>query len=436
MNQRYIVFLLLISCSVTFSCKKKSDSNWLNFIPIGEEIELIEELASMTNPCRDAENYIPDPDHPKHTSYKRVKVNFHIIRNAEGKGNLSEKVGRKYVQEVLISANEGLSENSKMRLPAGNDTEVLSARYKYELWPTSYIPNDDGIYFHNDDEHYFNINRGKKKNIFKRDVYEKYGIQKDSVLNVFVQDVHLDSIASKSFTARANGVAFSTWVKVALWHEALRDTVYQNGKAVVPGKYNPPKLLNHEIGHVFGLAHAWGRDNCEDTPEHPNCWALTGVPPCHEISNNIMDYNAHMSALTPCQIGRVHKSILTNPIKRALVIKDWCKLNPYKNFNIKEEITWNSCKTVQGNIIIENGGRLVIRCKTSMPNGSEIVVHPQGELVLQGAHLYNDCDGQWNGIKVLSEGKVSGKVSYIGKATVIEHSKNNIQLEKEPEIKS
>jgi hypothetical protein len=421
------LLILVISLAFTFSCKK-TGSVWVQTIPVGNNEALIAELADMTNPCNDSSNYIPDENNPSSTPLKRVKINVHVMQNAEGKGNLAGDWGKKYVEAIILSANGNLISNSKMRHPPGNNIPVIPARFVYKLWPTTYIPGDDGIYYHQDDELYFNINRGKEKNIFKREIFEKYGIQKDSVLNIFVQDVHLDSLNSSSFDPKYNGVAFSTWVKVANWYDAVRDTIYNNNVPSLPRKYVPPKLLNHEIGHVFNLRHAWRKDFCDDTPVHINCWSQ-GPPPCDYVSNNIMDYNSHMSALTPCQLGRVHMSMMTNEKKRALLIKDWCEVDELKNAVINKNTTWNDCKNIHGNIIIEPGARLVIRCKTAMPNRSKIVVKPGGELVLQGAHLYNDCGNEWLGIRSLKNGARLGKVSYIGNLNKVEHSKYPIALE-------
>jgi len=426
------LLILVITLAFALSCKKKGN-DWVQTIPIGDDMALIKELADMTNPCKDPVNYIPDGEIPKNTSLKIVKINVHVIQNAEGKGNLAGEWGKKYIRNVILTANGDLLGNNKMRLPLGNNTPVIPTRFAYELWPTTYIPGDDGIYYHQDEDLYYNINRGKEKNIFDRKIFDKYGIQKDSVLNIFVQDVHLDSLKSASFDPKSNGVAFPSWVKVANWYDAVRDTLYINNELHLPLKYVPAKLLNHEIGHVFNLRHAWRKDYCDDTPKHANCWS-SGPPPCDQVSNNIMDYNANMSALTPCQLGRVHMSMMTNEKKRALLRKQWCDLNVYYNKVIKDDVTWNDCKTVQGHIIIEPGARLVIRCETSMPNNSEILVKPGGELVLQGAHLYNDCADQWLGIRALQEGKRVGKVSYIGNLNKVEHSIHPITLEGSSEV--
>ncbi len=432
--KKVLTFLLL--AVLTSSCQNKLKSGYISSIPNGDNPLLVAELAELTRPCRDSENYIPDMDHLDHTSLKKIKVNFHVIRDRNGKGNFSEEIGRKFIKETILEVNKRIYKNAKMQLPVGNNTPVITGRYGLDLWPTTYIPGDDGIYFHNDDEYCYVINQGPDKNIFDRSVFEKYGIQKDSVVNVFLQDIHRDSIASKTYKPSTNGVAFSSWIKGGLWYYSIQDTVYKNGVATVPLKYRPSVQLHHEMGHVFGLAHAWRKDNCDDTPTHDNCFSSKGSGPCKVASNNVMDYNAKMGALTPCQIGRVHMTALTRPKKQKLLIKDWCELNDFKSITIEKDFIWNSCKTLQGNLTIKNGARLVMRCKTSLPKGATITVHPEGELVLQGAHLYNDCDDTWAGIKVLSKGKMSGKVTYLGKGNVIEDCKNQPSFEGVEKIQS
>ena len=417
------------------SCNEKAKTTWISAIPQGDNADLIADLARLTNPCRNAENYIPDPEYMNHTSLKRIKCNFHVIRNKDGKRNFSEAEGVKYIKDMVLSANGTIYKNKKMKLPVGNDTPVITGRFGMDIWPTDYISGDDGIYFHDDDEFYYVINQGPKKNIFNRDVFEKYGIQKDSVVNIFIQDIHIDSLSSKSFKPSSNGVAFSSWIKAGLWYYCYNDVVSKNGKQTKPRYYRPARQLAHEMGHVYGLAHAWGKDNCDDTPTHKNCWVDEGSGPCKVASNNVMDYNAIQSALTPCQIGRVHMTALTRKAKRNLLIKDWCKLNDFKSIDIKKDFIWNSCKTLQGNLTIHDGARLVIRCETSLANGATITVHPRGELVLQGARLYNDCGSTWEGIKVLANGKERGKVTYLGKSNKIENCRREILIGEENKVK-
>ena len=78
------------------------------------------------------------------------------------------------------------------------------------------------------------------------------------------------------------------------------------------------RAVNHELCHVLGLNHPYeGFSNCADAPPHPNaqpsvgyfpqCWNINSADPnCDapsKVSNNLMDYNADQSSLSPCQIG-------------------------------------------------------------------------------------------------------------------------------------
>ena len=70
-----------------------------------------------------------------------------------------------------------------MFLPLKNEIPNLPMCYRFELTPNTGVPNDDGIYFHDDDELYHMTNYGANSNIYSKDVYKKYGIKKDSIMN-------------------------------------------------------------------------------------------------------------------------------------------------------------------------------------------------------------------------------------------------------------
>ncbi len=430
-----IYFLLSIAVGIIFflSCERKIQKDFLTKLePILEEYD----ASSSTLPgqqklrsvCRDKMNYIPDPNHLEFTPLKIIRVNIHIMRNSKGGSNFpNEEQGRIFVKKVLESTNQKLEQNAKMFLPLNNDTPKLPQCYKFELSPRPNDPNDDGIYFHDDDELFYMTNYGKNTNIYKQGVYKKYGIQKDTVMNIFMMGVHQDSIESKTYKMVSNGIAFGKWTKVASWYYFMNNKNFTKASDIdFIDHWTSQRLWNHEIGHCLGLRHSWvGNDGCDDTPSHQNCWNYTkNGSKCDSIvSNNIMDYTAHAGAWSPCQIATVHYNLSNKKYRiRPLLKKTWCKYDESKTININkgEDIVWKGAKDLEGNIIVKDGASLTIHCRVSIPPNGKIIVEPKGKLVLNGATLENDCGETWKGIEVWSTDKRKGEVVMVNDAKITE----------------
>ncbi|HQU58311.1 MAG TPA: hypothetical protein PLU64_03925 [Saprospiraceae bacterium] len=365
------------------------------------------ERRNVALPCGQWADYLPDTSHLDHTPMRYIRVNVHWMNSADTLFKFTGKDAEVYAKNLIRAANYDLEKNRSMYLPYGNETPVLPTQYRYLLTPRPDDPNDDGIYFHYDDELYYYVHRGKNRNLYKRDVFEKYGVQMDTVLNIFIMPHHPDSIASPTYSAFGVGVALSNAVKVA--------GIYANHT-----KYDDywgfRGIWNHEVGHILSLSHAWVNDGCDDTPQHDQkCFSIKQPPPCDTAtSNNVMDYAAEQNAWSPCQIGRIHQRLATeNSTQRKFLLPTWCTLKDSMEIFIRDTVEWNGAKDLEGHLTIERGGQLTIRCRVSMPPGGIITIAPGGMLILDGARLHNACGELWDGIVVQKIANEAGKLILI-----------------------
>lgn len=362
--------------------------------------------------CNDALNYAPDTAHINHTTMKYVRVNVHFMNRSDSSENFNGAEGIKYAQQLIYYSNLPLASNKKMFLPEGNTTAVLPQRYTYVLTPATDDPNDKGVYFHYDDDLYYFVRVGRNQNLTNRAVLNKYNVGSDTIMNLFIMPHHPDSIKSKTYDIAGTGIAMGNNVKVA--------GLFESGKPIWFFK----GLINHEIGHVLGLAHTWRySDGCDDTPNNPNCWNNTKTPPCNGlVSNNVMDYNSRQHAWTPCQIGRIHRMFAnTQSRSRKILIPNWCTLHDDQHIFITDSIHWKGEKDLEGHLTIEDGGYLRISCRLSIPENGKITVKPGGTLVLDQCTIHNACDKEWEGIEVQTLGKKKiGKVVSLGDIRLVQ----------------
>jgi hypothetical protein len=190
-------------------------------------------------------------------------------------------------------------------------------------------------------------------------------------------------------------------------------------------------LLNHEIGHIFSLGHAWHEDGCPDTPNNPNCYSVTGEAPCDSIiSNNLMDYNNSQMAITPCQIGRMHLVIARDDSEqRKFIVKDWCHHDTSKQIVIGDHVAWEGARDLSHSILVKSGASLKLCCRLSMPSGSSITLEPGAKLILEEIKVHNDCGETWQGIIMQHKGKMKSTVELIGNAVILDVAINEIEVD-------
>ena len=397
MNYRYFAWMSIgvigmISLLYT-SCSRKLLTERIAQI---DQVELSKNQKSTTNACRDALAYTPYPESQALFPTQRLRLNFHFLNTEDKTNNYSIDKSKDLVKQLLRNANLRLKTNHKMNLPIGNDTPVCLPSYEYILQSQH---DDDGIYFHYDDELCFFANKGKFRNNYNTDVIEKYAVGLDTIINVFFMPHIPEEKRSKSYKVTRTGVALGNGLKIAGF--------FETGKQ----PWEIATLLNHEVGHILGLRHSWNtNDGCEDTPRNPNCWSSKGTGNCTVASNNVMDYNNSQMAWTPCQLGLIHRQFNDQyATQRKLLVPQWCDYSS-KALLIHEDQVWEGAKDMHSDIIVKSGAALTIKCRVHLPQGAMIKVEPGATLILDACYLHNDCGMEWGGIEVMTRGKKKGLV--------------------------
>jgi hypothetical protein len=406
MGKYFAVFLLI---AMMMSCSKELQTFAHPSAQNHSYVKNTDKPIGYKSPCRNALNYIPDTIHPGVTTMKKVRINWHSIDDSTGLNNFSPSEANLYYRNLTSNSNYKLSVNRKMHLPLGNNTPVYDPMVRWVIWPSDGYANENGVYAHLQASPDFFLNKGPQRSDFNSKVIEELGIGKDSILNVFVVPFPPDSMKKEKFKMNESGIALGNHVKLG--------GLKQTGKP--DWSFGP--LLSHEIGHVFGLNHAWHSDGCDDTPNNPNCWNYTDTPPCDKlVSNNLMDYNSEQIAITPCQIGMIHMRIAdTLASERKLVIADWC-VKDTAIIHVRDTMEWLGGRDINKSIVVHKGGLLKVCCRLGMAKNSSITVELGGKLILEEVTIHNDCNEMWEGIFVEKKGKTMGFIEEVGMVKILD----------------
>lgn len=210
-----------------------------------------------------------------------------------------------YANDLINRANYAWQNNQQSWLPSYNTTPILPIKIQLVLM---------GVYFHRSSTLYAAVKNppGPLNGLV--------GVNVGTEINTYLYNLNTaDSLKVQGSACSYGGLCSSGgkgfWEKGANMVYKYWD--FEGALNVTANTYL------HELGHELSLKHTHEAENdlCWDTPIEPDCWQFDANNPiCDqwtEIGNNLMGYHAWFpSALTPCQIGRMHTNIadiVTNP---------------------------------------------------------------------------------------------------------------------------
>ena len=238
---------------------------------------------------------------------KYIRVAYHFIQRNTGTGNFTATDdglgntnynGYQRADDIIKFANEKLASNHDAWLKTSGETYPTPP----PTIPIRYVLT--GVYFHQNSSYY-----NASYNILTS-IHNDLGVDVANTINIY----------DRTFPEYVGGSAILgfTGVNVSTYPEYVYDVQDEDGDLSNLGRKKAGWIVNHEIGHVLKLLHAWKPDDCDDTVDNPNCYAHhdTLPPPCNNwafISNNVMDYSVYnrlVPSLTCDQIEIMERELV------------------------------------------------------------------------------------------------------------------------------
>ncbi len=270
--------------------------------------------------CDDWNKY-SSPINLGNTPVKTIRVSIHVFQKKDGSGNLTPQVTQvqnmPLTNNLMLRLSQGGSANPDFWWLKGNvETDRFSNAIPMTIPTTSPFVEDTrirlqitGFYVWQDDEmweqsdNFFDNSTGGTK------MYNYVMAQSSLPQSIKNGTIHLLFPGKQTNNAtggRASDFGNKKW---SLFTNFFTEK-QANSAAWMSG------TIAHEIGHNLNLYHSWLNDDCDDTPDNPNCRNLNSFDvSCNQnskVTNNVMDYGSCQCSFTQCQVLRMHSSLLNN----------------------------------------------------------------------------------------------------------------------------
>lgn len=156
----------------------------------------------------------------------------------------------------------------------------------------------------------------------------------------------------------------------------LQGLIYETKRAFA-------RTYEHELGHIFGLAHA----------------SISSHYDLNECEYSIMHQEGEVAAmdepwLPPSEIGEMHRILHTSCVRRYVALDTYFPNNKYYSSSNQ---TWDYDLRLYSDLVVENNSTLTIQCNIYMPENADITVNPGSTLILDEDALVKGYSDNWQG---------------------------------------